>query len=87
MTSFHLPSFPTPSVIANAQAEELQLSGLVETLTRKNRHLQKELSEAHRSNEDMFEQRMRLQTAQVRAGGCLREACADGGHEYSSTEE
>ncbi len=52
------------------QAEEMQLSGLVETLTRKNRHLQKELSEAHRSNEEMFEQRMRLQASQV--DGCAQ---------------
>ncbi|GAX82861.1 hypothetical protein CEUSTIGMA_g10287.t1 [Chlamydomonas eustigma] len=47
------------------QAEEVQLSGLVETLTRKNRHLQKELVEAQRSNEEMFEQCMKLQAGQA----------------------
>ncbi len=60
----HTSPIPHPG-----QAEELQLSGLVETLTRKNRHVQKELAEAHRSNEDMFDQRMRLQTTLVGRGG------------------
>ena len=41
------------------------MSGLVEGLTRKNRHMQKELTEAHRSNEDMFGQLMALQNAQA----------------------
>ena len=38
---------------------------MVESLTRKNRHLQKELAEAHKASEEMFEQRLRLQSAQV----------------------
>ncbi|KAJ9517468.1 hypothetical protein QJQ45_024927 [Haematococcus lacustris] len=42
--------------VKDIQAEELKLSGLVESLSRKNRHLQKELAETHRSNEEMFGQ-------------------------------
>ncbi len=41
------------------------LNGLVESLTRKNRHLQKELSESLRANEEQFAQLMKAQAEKV----------------------
>eukprot|EP00955_Chlamydomonas_euryale_P000417 4780-Chlamydomonas_euryale.AAC.1 len=62
MCRIRLSSYPSaPS--CGPQAEEAQLSGLVESLTRKNRHLAKELADAQRSNEEMFEAQMKAQVA------------------------
>jgi hypothetical protein len=47
------------------QAEEMQLHGLVESLSRKNRHLGRELSEAHRANEEQFGALMKAQAERV----------------------
>lgn len=54
----HFPS-------AFRQAEELQLHGLVERLTRKNRHIQKELADAHHANEEQFAALMKAQADRV----------------------
>lgn len=51
--------------VKEIEAEEMQMAGLAETLTRKNRHLHKELTEAQRSCEEMFEQRMKTQASEA----------------------
>ena len=51
--------------VKEIEAEEMQMAGMVETLTRKNRHLHKELTEAQRSCEEMFEQRMKTQASEA----------------------
>lgn len=48
------------------QAEELQMSGMVESLSRKNRYLLKELEEAQRSNEEQYAQLIKANSERVR---------------------
>jgi hypothetical protein len=50
--------------VKEIEVEEMQMAGMVEALTRKNRHLHKELTEAQRSCEEMFEQRMKTQASE-----------------------
>jgi hypothetical protein len=66
------PALPVP---VPRQAEELELSGLVESLTRKNRHLTRELGEAHRANEEAYAWLVKSQAAQVGGTGLWGSLC------------
>jgi hypothetical protein len=57
---------------AAAQAEIAELSGLVESLTRKNRHLADELAESSRAQEAGHSQLMSLQVGMAH---CMHEGC------------
>jgi len=47
------------------QAEEMQMSGMVDSLGRKNRYLLKELEEAQRSNEELYVQLIKANSERV----------------------
>lgn len=56
------------------QAEEMQMSGMVDSLGRKNRYLLKELEEAQRSNEEQYAQLIKAVSERV-CGGCCAHKC------------
>ena len=54
------------------------MSGLVDSLSRKNRHLQRELQEARESTEELFLQVTQLTTDKVWPGGATHEQASSG---------